>query len=199
MDKLWEALGAVIAGVILHSPIKKWIEKINIKRFRQSVEMTTEVNSIILEIRSIYGFNRVSIIDYHNGTTSFGGFSFKCATMTFESADTSTRPLISEFRNVPCSIISTMLVNLEKSETGYFLFDATSDKRSESAVTHKMFGVKKAYNFRIGPSLIHGCLSCVVTENSKHDVVLSDQDLLYIRAQCQKILLLRAKKSIFNK
>ena len=49
--------------------------------FTQSVQVSAKINQELSTIRDKFGFNRVSLIDYHNGTENFKGLSFKNASM----------------------------------------------------------------------------------------------------------------------
>jgi hypothetical protein len=184
-------IGAVLAFFL---PVwyKKWKDAKKIKSFNKALDVDTEIKKILAEVRAKYGFNRSSIVDYHNGTTSLGGFSFKNSSMRYEDCDEHTKYISMEFQNIPCSIVNDMLLRLERSEKGYVT--ATDDQNEtldeQSVITHRMYGIKQAYNFRIGSSLIYGCLSLIST-NEK--IRLSEDDILNIKAACQKIFLLRNK------
>lgn len=189
MEKFYEALGTIVGSLIiflLTSPVIKRLKDSKRKnKFKKNLVVDNRINSILSELRSTYGFNRASLIEYHNGTTSLGGFGFKNASMRNESTDEFTKSIILDFQNIPCGIIANMLVELEKNPKGYI--NTTEDSSDESAnITHRMYGVKEAWNFRIGDSLVDGCLSLVSTSEN---IILSDDDILDIKAKCQRILL----------
>lgn len=189
MDKLYEALGTVIGTIIIilvSSPvIKKFKESKQKNKFKRNLVADDKINSILSDLRSTYGFNRASLIEYHNGTTSLGGFGFKNASMRNESTDEITKSIILDFQNIPCGIIASMLVELEKSPKGYV--NVGDDSSDESVnVTHRMYGVKQAWDFRIGDSLVDGCVSLISTSKN---IILSDDDILDIKSKCQRILL----------
>jgi len=200
MDKfeLLNSIGYIVAGAITYVAGSKTFEKIkqdwNIFKFRKSLDMDVEVNKVLTEIRIKYGFNRVSIIDYHNGTSSLSGFSFKYGTMTYESTDNHTKDIITTFKNIPTTIVSNMLSQLEKSSKGY-VFESIRGFDEQGVITHKMFGVDTAHNFRIGSSLINGCVSCVYTsEDVRNKNLLTDDEIIDIKTYIQQILLLREKR-----
>ncbi len=62
-------IGAVLAFFL---PVwyKKWKDAKKIKSFNKTLDVDTEIKKILAEVRAKYGFNRSSIVDYHNGTTS---------------------------------------------------------------------------------------------------------------------------------
>jgi len=191
MEKIYEALGTIIGTMViflLSSPIIKQIKNRKIKnRFGKRLEVDDEINKVLFELRSTYGFNRVSLIEYHNGTTSLAGFGFKNATMRNESTDEITKPIILEFQNIPCSLVASMLVELEKTPKGYVVID--DDYHDDGIkITHRMYGIKEAWNFRLGSSLVDGCVSLISTADN---IQLSDDDILDIKAKCQRILLLK--------
>lgn len=192
MEKIYEALGTIIGTMIiflLSSPIIKKFRDSRLKNiFTKKLTVDDEINKILFELRSTYGFNRVSLIEYHNGTKSLGGFGFKNATMRNESTDEITKPIILDFQNIPCSIIASMLIDLEKSPKGYIVINENSSDENVN-ITHRMYGVKQAWDFRIGDSLVDGCLSLVSTTEN---VDLTEEDILDIKAKCQRILLLKS-------
>ncbi len=192
MNNILESIIAATLAFFLPVWYKKWKDKRKIKIFSKGLDTDSEIQKIITEIRATYGFNRSSILDYHNGTTSLGGFSFKNSSMRYESCDEQTKSMIMEFQNIPCSIVNEMLIKLEKSNVGYVMVtdDQNETFDEQAVITHKMYGIRQAYNFRIGDSLIYGCLSLV---NTQLRTKLTEDDILNIRAACQKIFLLRNK------
>jgi hypothetical protein len=194
-DKFLDLLvGINLTLVSFFMPVyyKKWKDTKKIKFFNKSLDVDTEIKKIIAAVRVKHGFNRSSIVDYHNGTTSLGGFSFKNSSMRYEDCDEHTKYISMEFQNIPCSIITDMLLRLERSEKGYVSVtdDQNETSDEQSVITHRMYGIRQAYNFRIGTSLIYGCLSLVSTDQK---IRLSEDDIIDIKAACQKIFLLRNK------
>lgn len=199
MEHFLEALGYALGAVILL--ILKYIFDVIVKKvrkdtvslnFRKSISITAKINEELSTIRDVYSFNRVSLIDHHNGTESFKGLSFKNASMRNEVVDNRTKNIITEFQNIPCSIIAEMLMDLEASQEGYII--ATDEGDSATAITHKMYGVKIAYNFKIGKDLTEGVVSMVFTDTSNH---LTKEEIIEIKAHIQKIRLLRTNKVNF--
>lgn len=199
MEHFLEALGYAFGAVILL--ILKYIFDLIVKKvrkdtlnlnFRKSISITAKINEELATIRDTYGFNRVSLIDYHNGTESFKGLSFKNASMRNEVVDNRTKNIITDFQNIPCSIVAEMLMNLEASEEGYVI--ATDEGDSATAITHKMYGVKTTYNFKIGKDLTEGVVSMVFTDNADQ---ITKEEILELKAHIQKIRLLRINKVNF--
>lgn len=157
--------------------------------FHRSMKEAVLINQELASLRDKYDFNRVSLIDYHNGVQSFQRISFKNASMRNEMTDVSTKPIIKEFQNVPCSILATMLIDLENSPDGYSI--TTDDMDNETAITYRMYGIKKAYNFKVGKNLTEGVVSLFLNE---HNVDLSTEDINDIKGHIQKIRLIRSKK-----
>lgn len=191
MEKTYEAIGTALGALIVYligSPILNKLKALKQKtRFHKRLKTENEINKILTELRVEYGFNRASLIEYHNGTTSLGGFSFKNATMTNESTDENTRPIIFEVQSIPCSLAASMLVQLESSKNGFIVINEDfPDERIR--ITHRMYGVKQAWNFKIGNSLIDGCVSLI---SNQEEITLSPDDILNIKARCQKILMLK--------
>jgi len=191
-----EILSGVVVpliGIFTNKEWKRWKRNKKVNQFRKSIEINSQINIILAEIRAKYGFNRVSILDYHNGTESLSGFSFKYSTMSYENTDNHTKDIITEFKNIPCSIVNNMLVDLEHNPKGYVI-DGIKNCPESIAITHKMFGVDTAYNFRLGGSLIDGCLSCVYTHETTFQNILNEEEILDIKSLCQKIYLIRRNK-----
>lgn len=192
MEKLYEALGTVIGTLVIFLisyPIMYKIKKMRMKtRFGKRMQADDEINKILQEIRSAYGFNRSALIEYHNGIESLAGFGFKHATMTHESVDDVTKPMIMDFQNIPTSLLSDILPELEKSQTGYVVINTKTANDEEVKITQRMLGVNQAWDFRLGNSLVNGCLTLNSTAGS---VDLSNEDILDIKAKCQKILLIK--------
>ena len=157
--------------------------------FHKSMKEAVLINQELASLRDKYDFNRVSLIDYHNGVQSFQGISFKNASMRNEMTDVNTKPIIKEFQNVPCSILATMLIDLESSSEGYSV--TTDDMDNETAITYRMYGIKKAYNFKVGKNLTEGIVSLLLNEDN---VALTSEDIKDIKAHVQRIKLIRKKK-----
>lgn len=196
MEKFYEAIGTIIGTLIiflLSSPIIKGVKNLNLRRgFGKRMQVDNEINNILSDLRSSYGFSRAALIEYHNGTVSLGGFGFKNATMRNESTDDITKPIILDFQNIPCSLIAKALIDLDKNKEGYTVID---DNFPDDGIkiTHRMYGVKEAWNFRIGESLLDGCVS--LTSNTEK-IPLTNDDILDIKSKCQRILYL--KKGILH-
>lgn len=192
MDILSLLSGTIVPliGIFVNKEWNKAKKRNKINKFRKSITIDDHINDIIKEIRAKYGFNRVSIIDYHNGTQSLSGFSFKYTTMSYENTDIYTKDIITEFKNIPCSIVSNMLNELEHSQKGY-VYNNIRESNEQTTITHKMFGVDTVYNFRLSNSLINGCLSCMHTSDPTNTYILSEEDITDIKSLCQKIYLIR--------
>ena len=196
MEKTINFIITLFGGLItFFTPIwyKKYKASKNINNFRKHLNIDEEIKLILRELRAKFGFHRVSIQDFHNGTSSFSGFSFKNTSMRYEDCDSNTKSIIKEYQNIPCSIINDMLIRLEKSSLGYIV--ATDDinytLNEDTVITHKMYGITQAYNFRIGNSLIYGALTLSLTNGR---ITLSEEDILDIKAAIQKIFLLKNNK-----
>jgi hypothetical protein len=185
------ALGAAIllVGKNLFDLVFKYIKQKKINTiFKRSINTSSIINEELSIIRDKFGFNRVSLIDYHNGTENFKGLSFKNASMRNEVVDVRTSRIISEFQNIPCSIVADMLIKLEESKKSYIVVGDNGD--DQTSITHRMYGVKQAYNFKLGKTLVDGVVSCAFTDN-KCD--LTQDEIIEIKAIVQKIYLLRNK------
>ena len=191
---------AVIAGLFLFGQevLKFLFSLINKDGFRKKMskalsDSTDKDIKIKQELRNLierYDFDRVSVIEYHNGITTLAGVSLKKASMTHEETNTRTASMLNEFQSVPCSISASMLKELENTHDGYVCVDDESAVE-ETAIANRMYGVRQAWNFRIGNLLIDGCLSCVYTEETRY---FEHEEILDIKASAKKILLIKSKK-----
>lgn len=195
-NSIYQALGYIIGAALLlvgksiFDNVFKYIKKRKANNiFKKSISTSSQINEQLSTIRDIYGFNRVSLIDYHNGTENFKGLSFKNASMRNEVIDVKTKPIISEFQNIPCSIMADTLIKLEESKLGYVISSDQGDL--PTAITNKMFGIKHSYIFKLGKTLVDGAVNCVFTDEINN---LSTDEILEIRAIIQRIYLIRNNK-----
>ena len=180
--------------LILCKAVFDYIVKIIKKRdiggiFHRSMKQAVLINQELASLRDKYEFNRASLIDYHNGVSSFQGVSFKNASRRNEMTDINTKSIIKDFQNIPCAILATMLIELENSPDGYSV--TTDDMDNETAITYRMYGIKKAYNFKVGKNLTEGVVSLLLNEDN---VNLTPEDIKDIKGYIQRIRLIRGKK-----
>ena len=192
LDSMAYLLGATV--LILCKAVFDYIVKIIKKRdiggiFHRSMKQAVLINQELASLRDKYEFNRASLIDYHNGVSSFQGVSFKNASMRNEMTDINTKSIIKDFQNIPCAILATMLIELENSPEGYSV--TTDDMDNETAITYRMYGIKKAYNFKVGKNLTEGVVSLLLNEDN---VNLTPEDIKDIKGYIQRIRLIRGKK-----
>ena len=141
---LFEHIGVIIgaASVFIINKVYDWVIKNNTSfKFKRQLSKETRINEELSYLRDRFGFNRVVLIDYHNGTESLGGFSFKNASMRYEKLDVKTGSIIKDYQNVPTSIQCSFLNQLENSKEGYEITDDTTD--DEISIANKMFGIKQ--------------------------------------------------------
>ena len=169
--------------------IKSKLKKKAANDMTSSTSKDVLIKAELAKLRDTYKFNRVSIIEYHNGVTTLGGISLKKASMTIEIVDTHTHPMIKEYQSIPCSIAAEMLEELETTSEGYVIVDDESDVEN-TAIANRVFGIKQALNFRIGERLIDGCLSCMYTNDTK---IFKYEDILEIKASAKRIFLIKNK------
>ena len=62
---------------------------------------------------------------------------------------------------------------------------------NETAITYRMYGIKKAYNFKVGKNLTEGVVSLLLNEDN---VNLTPEDIKDIKGYIQRIRLIRGKK-----
>jgi len=189
---IFENLGVIIGAALVFviNKLYEWVVKNNTSfKFKRQLNKETRINDELAHIRDRFGFNRVSLIDYHNGTESLGGFSFKNSSMRYEKLDVKTSSIIKDYQNIPTSIQCEFLDKLEHSKNGFEITDDLGN--DETSINNKMFGIVQSYNFRIGNSLINGSLSL---QSTSETIDLTCDEINEIKAICQKILLIRKKK-----
>lgn len=189
--KVLENAGIIIGAAIVFIANKAidWYKNSTMSsKFRKQLNKENKVSDELSYIRDRFGFNRVVLIDYHNGTESLNGFSFKNASVRYEKLDVKTGSIIKNYQNVPTSIQCNFLNRLESSKDGYEITDDVTD--DEMSIANKMFGIKHSYNFKIGKSLITGVLSL---QSTNEVIELNHDEINEIKAICQRILLIRRK------
>ena len=196
MENLLDSMAYLVGAtfLILCKAVFDYIVKTIKKRdiggiFHRSMKQAVLINQELASLRDKYEFNRASLIDYHNGVSSFQGVSFKNASMRNEMTDINTKSIIKDFQNIPCAILATMLIELENSPEGYSI--TTDDMDNETAITYRMYGIKKAYNFKVGKSLTEGVVSLLLNEGN---IDLTPEDIKDIKGHIQRIRLIRSKK-----
>lgn len=156
--------------------------------FSNYMDAAEEINKELSYLRDKYGFNRTSLVEFHNGTSSLKGLSFKNGSMRYERVDNITNSIIMQYQNIPCSLSIDIMRKLEASEDGYIRVGQTDDPNL--MILNKMYGVVESHNFRLGESLTNGCVSLVSTHDIKN---LTKNDIDDIKAVCQRIHLSRTK------
>jgi len=88
------------------------IDKMNIKdehsdlpqKFINFAESATKIQIQTYHILQIFGAERISIYEFHNGGKNLAGVEFKKCSNTYEAVSLETKPLIREMQNLPLSI-----------------------------------------------------------------------------------------------
>lgn len=74
------------------------------EKFINFAESATKIQIQIYHILQIFGAERISIFEFHNGGKNLSGVEFKKCSNTYEAVSLETKPLIREMQNLPLSI-----------------------------------------------------------------------------------------------
>ena len=186
--------GALIFVEIGKVVIKYYEKKNQRKKANNDLNRATDndvlIKSICAEIIERFGFNRVSVVGYHNGVQTMDGISLKKCSMIQEVTDGYTDQIIGEFQNIPCSIAAEMLKELKETPDGYVIADDESAVE-ETAIHQRMFNVRQSYNFRIGEGLIDGVLCCAFTGQTR---IFEHEEILELKAYAKRIFVIKQKQ-----
>lgn len=159
---LFKALGIVTGGILatiapyIATWIKtKWSKHEEANSFIHNAEYRVQINEVLVEIRTIVGANRVSIVEYHNGNAAINGLPFNYASMTYEKDDQTTREMMMNFQKVPISPTCELLLDVHNSDQGYVRV-GKDYKHKDVIEFNKYYGVESAYIFRIGDHIKYG-------------------------------------------
>jgi hypothetical protein len=173
---------AVILLALFSRGIKTIIEKkmnTSPKRQKEKLQAEKKIQEIISNIQIKLDLCRVGLIQYHNGNKDFNGVGFNNASMRYEVVTDKRKVerIMSSFQNVPVSTVINMLIELNRTNKGYVVH--SDEDNDEQGHTAKYYGVKRAYNFRLGEDISKGVLTCVFTKD-RH---LTDEDIKFIKSQ----------------
>lgn len=162
--------------------LKEWYKVWRKKNFfNQNVELDIKVEEELAIVVAKFGFNRVSIIKYHNGSESFDNFSFNFASMTHEKTDPSTKSIVKEFQRVPLASYAPVLKKLKESKDGVVRVESDS---TTPGVMQGGWGIVESWNFMLTDRVADGILCCV----SVHDKMeLTPEEIAELRSITYKI------------
>lgn len=184
-DDLLKAVGVIIGGIVATvTPfIVAWIKKKfnkeeEGKSFIHNAEYRVKINEALVEIRTLLGANRVSVVEYHNGNTAINGLPFNYASMTYEKSDLTTKEVMMNFQKVPISPTCELLLDVHTSDEGYVKVNK-SYRHQDVVEFYKYYGIETVYVFRIGDHIKYGTLQIMWIQ--EHEDLDSDdlQELHY--------------------
>lgn len=157
-----KAVGIVVGGILatiapyVATWIKsKWSKNEEANSFIHNTEYRVQINEVLVEIRTLVGANRVSIVEYHNGNAAINGLPFNYASMTYEKDDQTTREMMMNFQKVPISPTCELLLDIHNSAQGYVRV-GKDYKHKDVVEFNRYYGVESAYIFRIGDHIKYG-------------------------------------------
>lgn len=179
----------LIIGTTLLKDFYKWYKSSGkLRFFNQNIELDVNIKEELKFIVNKFGFNRVSIVKYHNGTESFDGFSFNYATITHEEVDDITVGIISEFQKIPLTSFSEVLKDIKDSPNKYNVLDSDS---THSGIMQAGWNVIQSWNFMLSDRISDGIICCAMTQIPNS---LSEADIREIKSVVYKVNLLLNKR-----
>lgn len=163
--------------------------------FKNQVEKDNLINEQLSYLKDRYNFNRVVLVDYHNGTSSFKGESFKNASARYEKVDHKTKSVLKDFKDVPTSILSEMLLELENSKNGWVTYEEDSMRNDQTSFIHRMYGAQQSYTFKIGKDLADGVVTLIRTDKIEE---LNPCEIIDIQSVVNRIAIIRKQKNKFK-
>ena len=168
MESLGNEFGVILAAVLIGfgKEILVWVKtKIKVKKdtFSEGLLVDVLVNAELDRLKYTYGFNRVSIVNYHNGIESFDGDSFIFSSMTHERTN-NANSIITEYQKIPVSPMASWLQDLDKNPLNYSVTDAGDDTMGIVQVAWEAI---RTYSFKLGTRTSQGTLVCSFTHDKK--------------------------------
>lgn len=182
------AVLAVIGVMFLKDFLTWYKNNGKLKFFDNNIEIDMQIKRELKYVVDKIGFNRVSVIKYHNGTESFDGFSFNFATMTHEEVDDITVRILKDFQKIPLTSFTEVLYNLKNTDDRYVVVKSDG---SNSGIMQAGWNVEQSYNFLLSDRVSDGIICCA---NTHIHTELTQQQILEIRAIAYKINLLLSKR-----
>ena len=139
MEKVEHVIGAIliIIGVILNNKEVSTVWKKVLRNFLpHDSAIREQIKSIMDNLRSEIGAVRVNLWMFNNGITSEGGYSYKYASIVFETFSDDLKPIKKTFSNIPVEDYLSFLSRLR--ESNKYL---TSDKNCSDPIIRGMFSV----------------------------------------------------------
>lgn len=191
-SKALENIGVIIGGCIIYvaPKIETFLKKKKkgsnfVSNLKVAEQISKELDHVLVKV----GASRVSVIEYHNGTSSYAGIPFNFASMSYEAHDPNIYPMVNEFQAIPISPMVNMLLELNKSSDGY-IRTTNQDQDKDMNILQRVYGTICSYNFKMGLSISEGVLS--ISWNNKM-VNLSQEDIDDIKVSIYRIRSLTAK------
>lgn len=192
MNKIQESVGIIIGATVLYvaPKVEEYLKK---RKKRSSFIDTLKINSSVREelksLKRTLKASRVSIMDYHNGTTTYTGLPFNFISMSHECMSDDIPSIQKDIQFVPIAPFVNTLLTLESNKGGYIRV-TDNDADVSMSLFNKAYGIKTCYMFKLGPNLIDGVLSIDWTDKSP---VLTMEEKRHAQATALKIQLLLSK------
>ncbi len=192
MEDLGKEIGVIIAAVLIGfgKDLTEWLKNKFSKKtdmFTDSLKYDILINEELDRLKYTYGFNRVAVIDYHNGSTSYDGVSFSYSSMTHERTNNADS-IITRFQKIPIGPISNWLQDLDQNSAGFSMVDSDN---SSLGIIQEAWGSLRVFSFKLGERISKGTLVCSFT-HYKED--LDDAALIDCKATAYKIKIYLDKK-----
>jgi len=193
MDKLdWAPLGAIVAGFLLTvwPPLAKYLSKklkVISNYFIKNLEIRSQVEKKVGEIRVLTQALRVTILEFSNSEETVAGLPFEYLTATYESTDANIVPVSSQLKKIPVSQYASFLLAIDKANAIRITCEDAEDTMKYSMQSQ---GTEVLYAFKLGKQLKNGC---ILLAFGQKDFVLTHQEEKFIELQCWEIANLMQK------
>lgn len=192
MEEGYKAIGFIVGAIIVYllQKLEKSISKSKKnKAFSPNLDISAKIQLEIEHIRMIADASRATLIDYDNGVENYTGLPFNFASISYESVDTTTMPIIRDFQRVPISPIASLLLELNNSNDR-FVRHTDEDPNKSIATYERVYGVTTSYSFRMYDSVKNGVIN-ITWLNGYHQ--LTEEQLTDIIVCIERIKLFQLK------
>lgn len=190
MEDTWKEVGVVLAAILIGfgREVKAYFKKRKtVDMFSDGLDYDVLINTELDKLKYTYGFNRVAIVEFHNGLESYDGDSFNFMSMSHERTNNADS-IIREFQRIPVTPVAEWLSGFDKNPLGYAY---VKEGDGGIGLMYDAFGAVETYVFKLGDRISNGVLMCAYV----HQVgVLDDEAIMDCKASAYKIRLGLEKK-----
>ena len=142
--------------------------------------------SIISELKSRFGFDRVLIYMFHNGSSYYTGETMQKVSVGFEATAANICPIAHTLQNIPAGIFNRLL-NYLLNNLLVSITDTNQEQDDHFRNFLRSYDIGSYYAVRIEDDRgWNGILSCEYHNSRQHEP-LPEEDVEYIRIQAARI------------